>query len=66
MSFDCFPPSDLQEGDARTLNPCRGRTLKLLPTYLAEVPAMELKQNGVAMARVPFIEVEAAFAEHQN
>lgn len=50
-------PSPLQEGDPRTLKPCRGQTLKLLPTYLAKVPAKELKQNGVAMAKVAFIAV---------
>lgn len=61
-----FPPSPLQEGDSRTPNPRRGHTLKLLPIYVAKVSAKELEQSGVGVAKVPFIEVEAAFAVRQN
>lgn len=38
----------------------------MLPIYVAKVSAKELEQNGVEVAKVLFIEVEAAFAVHQN
>lgn len=42
------------------------RANTLLPIYIAKVSAKELEQNGVGVAKVPFIDVEAAFAVHQN
>lgn len=60
-----FSPSPLQEGDSRTLIPCRRQTLELLPIYVAKVSAKELEQNG-EVAKVLFIEVETAFTLCQN